>query len=93
MSIERLVLCGPGAGGAGEAARRANVAAAWANRCRDIVNAPANKVTPSELAAWAEEIAGGGEHLRYEALGPEEIRAAGMGAFAAVSQGSHNPPG
>jgi leucyl aminopeptidase len=90
--IERLVLCGPAAGGAGEAARRANVAAAWANRCRDMVNAPANELTPEDLAAWAEEIAGGSEHLRFEALGPEEIRAAGMGAFAAVSKGSDNPP-
>ena len=42
-----------------EAARRANVAAAWANRCRDVVNAPANELTPEGLAAWAEEIAGG----------------------------------
>ena len=89
--VERLVLCGPGAGAAAEAARRANVAAAWANRCRDAVNAPANELSPEALAAWAEEIAGGSEHLRYEALGPEEIRAAGMGAFAAVSQGSHKP--
>jgi leucyl aminopeptidase len=89
--VERLVLCGPGAGAAAEAARRANVAAAWANRCRDAVNAPANELSPEALAAWAEEIAGGNEHLRYEALGPEEIRAAGMGAFAAVSQGSHKP--
>jgi leucyl aminopeptidase len=89
--IERLVLCGPAAGGAGEAARRANVAAAWANRCRDVVNAPANELTPQSLADWAGEIAGG-EHLRFEALGPEEIRAAGMGAFAAVAQGSHSPP-
>src|SRR5512134_83036 len=89
--IERLVLCGPGAGAAAEAARRANVAAAWANRCRDVVNAPANELNPESLAAWAEEIAEGSEHLRFEALGPEEIRAAGMGAFAAVSQGSRNP--
>jgi leucyl aminopeptidase len=90
--VERLVLCGPAAGAAQEAAERANVAAAWANRCRDVVNAPANELTPADLAAWAEEIAGGSEHLRFEALGPEEIRAAGMGAFAAVGQGSHNPP-
>ena len=90
--IERLVLCGPGAGGAADGARRAVVAAAWANRCRDVVNAPANELTPKGLAAWAEEIAGGSEHLRYEALGPDEIRAAGMGAFGAVSQGSHNEP-
>jgi leucyl aminopeptidase len=90
--IERLVLCGPAAGAAAEAARRAGVAASWANRCRDVVNAPANELTPEGLAAWAEEVAGGSEHLRFEALGPEEIRAAGMGAFAAVSQGSDNPP-
>jgi leucyl aminopeptidase len=90
--IERLVLCGPAAGAAGETAERANVAAAWANRCRDVVNSPANELTPSGLAAWAEEIAGDSEHLRFEALGPEEIRAAGMGALAAVSQGSDTPP-
>ncbi len=90
--IERLVLCGPAAAAARETAARANVAAAWANRCRDMVNAPANELTPESLAAWAEEIAGGSEHIRFEALGHDEIRAAGMGAFAAVSQGSHNPP-
>src|SRR5262245_5882094 len=90
--IERLVLCGPAAGGAADAARNANVAAAWANRCRDIVKDPANQLTPADLAAWAEELAGESDHLRFEALGPEEIRAAGMGAFAAVSQGSDNPP-
>jgi leucyl aminopeptidase len=90
--IQRLVLCGPQAAAAAAAAEWANVAAAWANRCRDVVNAPANQLTPEGLAAWAEEIAGGSEHLRFEALGPEEIRAAGMGALAAVSQGSHNPP-
>jgi leucyl aminopeptidase len=90
--IERLVLCGLGAGEAAEAAERANVAATWANRCRDVVNSPANELTPESLATWAEEIAGGSEHLRFEALGPEEIRAAGMGAFSAVSQGSHNQP-
>jgi leucyl aminopeptidase len=90
--VERLVLCGPAATAAREAAERANVAAAWANRCRDMVNAPANELTPEGLAAWAEEIAGGDERLSFETLGPEEIRAAGMGAFAAVSQGSDNPP-
>jgi leucyl aminopeptidase len=90
--IQRLVLCGPRAAAAADAAEWANVAAAWANRCRDVVNAPANQLTPERLAGWAEEIAGGSEHLRFEALGPEEIRAAGMGALAAVSQGSHNPP-
>ena len=90
--IERLVLCGPGAAEAADEARRAAVVAAWANRCRDLVNAPGNELTPERLAERAEEIAGGRPALRFEALGPDEIRAAGMGAFEAVSRGSDNPP-
>ena len=53
---------------------------------------PANELTPAGLAAWAEEIAGRQRAPPLRGAGPEEIRAAGMGAFAAVSQGSHNPP-
>jgi leucyl aminopeptidase len=90
--LERLVLCGPGAAAGADEAARAGLVASWANRCRDLVNAPANELTPERLAAWAEEAAAANPALRFEALGPEEIRAAGMGAFSAVSQGSHNPP-
>ncbi|HXV58361.1 MAG TPA: leucyl aminopeptidase [Gaiellaceae bacterium] len=90
--LARLTVCGPGAGSADEEARRAAVVARWVNTCRDRVNAPGNMLTPEGLAAWAEEVASAHPSLRFEALGPEEIRAAGMGAFAAVSQGSHNPP-
>jgi leucyl aminopeptidase len=89
--IERLTLCGPAAAGAAEAAQEANVAATWANRCRDLVNTPANELTPAALAERAEEIAGTSEHLSFAAMGPEEIAAAGMGAFAAVAKGSDNP--
>jgi leucyl aminopeptidase len=89
--IQRLVLCGPGAAGRADEARRAAVVAGWANRCRDLVNAPANELTPARLAEWAEELAGGSPALRFEALGPDEIRAAGMGALEAVSRGSDNP--
>src|SRR5688572_18001718 len=90
--LQRLVLCGPGAAAGSDEAARAGIAASWANRCRDLVNAPANELTPARLAAWAEETAAGNPALRFEALGPQEIRAAGMGAFSAVSQGSDNPP-
>jgi leucyl aminopeptidase len=90
-AIERLVLCGPGAAAAAEEARRANVVASWTNRCRDFVNAPPNECTPVRLAEWAEETAGRFPSLTFEALGVDEIRAAGMGALAAVSQGSDNP--
>jgi leucyl aminopeptidase len=87
--IDRLVLCG--AGGVTEEAQRTAVVAEWTNRCRDLVNAPPNELTPEGLAEWAEQIAGQ-TGLRFEVLGPEEIRAAGMGALSAVSQGSDNPP-
>lgn len=89
--IERLVLCGAGAQEAADEARRANVVASWTNRCRDFVNAPPNECTPARLAEWAEETAGRFGTMSFEALGVDEIRAAGMGALAAVSQGSDNP--
>ncbi len=90
--IERLVLCGPGAAAGAAEAQRANVVAAWTNRCRDFVNAPPNECTPERLAEWAEETAGRFDSCRFEALGPDEIAAAGMGALAAVSRASDNPP-
>ena len=90
--IERLVFCGPSASALAEEAGRANVVASWTNRARDFVNAPPNECTPARLAEWAEETAGRFGSLSFEALGPDEIRSAGMGALAAVSQGSDNPP-
>jgi leucyl aminopeptidase len=89
--VERLVLCGPGAAAVADEARRANVVASWTNRCRDFVNAPPNECTPARLAEWAEETGGRFETVTFEALGVDEIRSAGMGALAAVSQGSDNP--
>jgi leucyl aminopeptidase len=90
--IERLVLCGPGAPGAVEDARRTGVVAGWVNRCRDLVNAPPNELTPSALAAFAEELAGRFPSLSVEVFGPDEIEAAGMNAFMAVARGSDEPP-
>src|SRR5437762_3460889 len=45
-----------------------------------------------ELAERAREIASSGQNLSADALGPDEIREQGMGALAAVAQGSDNPP-
>src|SRR5829696_7009199 len=89
--IERLVLCGPGASAAAEGAQRAGLLAGWTNRCRDLVNAPPNEVTPTALAVFAEELAARFPHLSVEVLGPEEIEAAGMNAFMAVARGSDEP--
>jgi leucyl aminopeptidase len=89
--VETLVLCGE-ADGLEEAAARAATIAEWTNRARDLVNSPPNEATPERLAERAREIAASVEHLTAEALGPDEIRAQGMGALAAVAQGSDNPP-
>jgi leucyl aminopeptidase len=89
--LSALVLCGE-ADGLAEAAERAATVAAWTNRARDLVNSPPNEATPERLAERAREIASSVEHVTAEALGPDEIRAQGMGALGAVAQGSDNPP-
>ena len=88
--LDRLVLCGDEA--VAETAQRAAAIAEWTNRARDLVNSPPNEATPERLAARAAEIAASVANLESEALGPEEIRGRSMGAFAAVAQGSDNPP-
>jgi leucyl aminopeptidase len=67
---------------------RAAVAAEAANACRDLQNAPANELTPSALAERARSLAG----VEVEVWGREQIEAAGMGAFAAVAQGTLQEP-
>jgi leucyl aminopeptidase len=88
--LERVVLCGD-AGGLADTAARAATVAAWTNRARDLVNSPPNELTPERLAERAQEIASTVEHLSADALTPEQIHELGMGAFAAVAQGSDNP--
>jgi leucyl aminopeptidase len=89
--VERLVLVG-GDDETLEAARRADRVALWTNRARDLANRPGNDLTPERLAERAVEVAAAFDALSCEVLGLDEIRALGMGSFAAVAQGSHNPP-
>jgi len=58
------------------------------NACRDLQNAPANELTPTRLAERARELPG----VEVEVEGREGIVARGMGAFAAVAQGTHEEP-
>ena len=88
--FERLVLVGA-ADDLVEQATRAATIADGANRARDLANTGANELTPERLAEHASELAARHEHLTAEALGPEEFTKLGMGAFAGVAQGSHNP--
>ncbi|HKW94564.1 MAG TPA: leucyl aminopeptidase [Methylomirabilota bacterium] len=58
---------------------------------RDLVNEPANVVTPSFLARRAAEIAKEGG-LKLRVLERAECTKMGMGAFVGVAQGSEEPP-
>jgi leucyl aminopeptidase len=90
--VERLVLVGPDAEAALDEARRAAAVARWTNRCRDLVNAPASDLTPTALAAAAEEIAASVSTLEAAVLGPGELADAGLGSFLSVARGSHEEP-
>jgi leucyl aminopeptidase len=89
--FERLVFVGGSEELRDEAERAATVAEA-ANRARDLANTGANELTPERLADRATELAEQHPNLTSEALGPDEVTKLGMGAFAGVAQGSHNPP-
>jgi leucyl aminopeptidase len=70
-----------------EPVRVAAIVAGAQNRARDLGNTPANDLSPAALAAYAEQMAA--RHgLGFVALEEDAIRAAGMGAFVAVAQGS-----
>jgi len=68
---------------AGAVARAALVTTAQ-NRARDLANTPGNELTPERLAAHAQRLEG----VNVEIWDEDEIGRAGMGAFAAVAQGS-----
>jgi leucyl aminopeptidase len=74
-----------------EAVRRADVAVAATCRARDLVNEPANVVTPSALADMAREIAAR-DGLECRVIDLDGARDMGMGLFAAVAAGSEQPP-
>ena len=69
-------------------ARAGTIIAQAQNRARDLANTPANDLTPTALAAYATALAQRLPDVWVTVLGEPEIRAAGMGALAAVSQGS-----
>ncbi len=73
------------------AAARAEVVAAGVNFARDLVNTPANHMTPTVMAERAEALARE-TGLRFQALGRAECKALGMGIFMAVAEESEQEP-
>ena len=74
------------------AVERARVAAGAANAARELQNLPSNVATPTYLAERAAEIAAQHDSLELELLDRDAIVARGMGAFAAVAQGTDTEP-
>ena len=71
-------------------AERQAVVARHVSNARDLSNLPPNELTPPALAGHAAAL--GLAHLTAASLGRDEIVELGMGAFAAVAQGSPHDP-
>jgi leucyl aminopeptidase len=71
---------------------QARVRSLATNRARDLQNTPSNIADPEFLAARARAIADSSDAMSVEVLGRDEIVQRGMGAFAAVAQGSDREP-
>jgi leucyl aminopeptidase len=73
------------------ALRTAEIATSATCRARDLVNEPSNVLTPTALAETARELAAS-SGLECQIIDLDEARTLGMGLFAAVAQGSAQPP-
>jgi leucyl aminopeptidase len=89
--LEALIVA-TGSGDVESAVEQAAVVSAAVNAARDLQNRPANDLTPTALAAHAQALAEQIEGLSVECDGREGIVERGMGAFAAVAQGSEQEP-
>ena len=73
------------------AVRNAEAEAAGTLLARNLVNGPANIITPAVLAETAAKIARC-HNFSFSVIGPKEIRDLGMGAFWAVASGAEQEP-
>ena len=90
VTLEQLTICAPTDMVA--AVDRARVIGEAANAARILQDTPANDMTPTDLASRANELAAKLANLSVSVDGREAIVARGMGAFAAVAQGTYEEP-
>jgi leucyl aminopeptidase len=77
--------------GMNQAAERGRIIADAQNFTRELVNEPANRLTPAKVAEAARQMSG--EYgLECEVLEEAQMRSLGMGALLGVAQGSAEPP-
>jgi leucyl aminopeptidase len=88
---ELLIVAADGTPALKKAARRGEIIARATILARDMVNEPANFMTPGQMAAAAARLAEDYD-LDYEMLEKDKMQELGMGALLGVSQGSCQPP-
>jgi leucyl aminopeptidase len=72
--------------------RRADRLARAVRGARELVDTPANHLTPSGLAAYARDLADGVPGLECRVLEADELDGLGAGALLGVARGSAEPP-
>jgi leucyl aminopeptidase len=95
--LERFVLSSPESGdqddgSLGEIVAEAALVAESANAARELQNRPANDLTPTALAEYAEALGEDIAELSVDSEGSAGLEDREMGAFAAVAQGSEQEP-
>jgi leucyl aminopeptidase len=92
-SVEAFAVVAAAGGGADldDAVARGRILAEAQNYTRGLVNEPANRLTPSNVAEAAQEMAAEYQ-LECEVLDREQMEKLGMGALLGVAQGSAEPP-
>jgi len=70
---------------------KGKIVARATNLARDMVNEPANYMTPSRMAEAATEIASK-HNLEFKVFNREDMETMGMGALLGVAKGSNQPP-
>lgn len=73
------------------AVQRGQIVARAVSFARDLVNEPANTLTPAELAERIRKAAKE-KNLGFKVLGPRDLEKQGMGLFLGVARGSEHEP-
>jgi leucyl aminopeptidase len=89
--IKNFIIIGKEKGALEKTIGKGQILAEAANRARDMVNEPANFMTPKTMAEAARQLAAT-YGLKVEVLEREKMKELGMGGLLGVSQGSQQPP-
>jgi len=90
-SLESFSVAAAAGAGLEEAAEQGRIIAEAQNFTRELVNEPANRLTPAKVAEAARQVAGE-FGLACDVLDRSQMEKLGMGALLGVAQGSDEPP-